>query len=148
MSKNDREAFLAGLHVGVLSVARAADEGRGPLTVPIWYDYEPGGDVWMITGETSIKHEVLKAAGYASFCVQEEAPPYSYVVIDGPVTFAPATNEQLLHMATRYLGEEQGAAYASQGTGEGMMIASIKTATWNTIDYGKDPALSEVADSL
>ena len=38
MSVEEREQFLAGLHVGVLSVAAA--KGRGPLVVPVWYDYE------------------------------------------------------------------------------------------------------------
>ena len=41
MTKEEREAFLADLHVGVISIA---EEGRGPLTVPIWYSYEPGGE--------------------------------------------------------------------------------------------------------
>ena len=40
MTKQEREAFLADLHVGVISIDEA---GRGPLTVPIWYDYQPGG---------------------------------------------------------------------------------------------------------
>ncbi len=137
MTKSEREAFLAGLHVGVLAIDRGTEAARGPLAVPIWYDYEPGGDVWMITGTESIKYDLLKAAGRATFCVQEEAAPYSYVAIDGPVEFSQATNDQLLHMATRYLGAEQGAEYAAQGTGGGMMIASIKTETWNTIDYSK-----------
>jgi len=34
MTKQERESFLADLHVGVISIA---EEGRGPLTVPIWY---------------------------------------------------------------------------------------------------------------
>ena len=33
MTKDEREAFLADLHVGVISIE---DPGRGPLTVPIW----------------------------------------------------------------------------------------------------------------
>jgi nitroimidazol reductase NimA-like FMN-containing flavoprotein (pyridoxamine 5'-phosphate oxidase superfamily) len=37
MTPAEREAFLAGLHVGVISLV---DAGRGPLTVPIWYAYE------------------------------------------------------------------------------------------------------------
>ena len=36
MTKEERGAFLADLHVGVISIA---EEGRGPLTVPIWYFY-------------------------------------------------------------------------------------------------------------
>ena len=38
MSKDEREAFLADLHVGVFSVV---GEGDAPLTAPIWYSYEP-----------------------------------------------------------------------------------------------------------
>ena len=40
MSRAEREEFLAGLHVGVLAVASAGV--AGPLTVPVWYTYEPG----------------------------------------------------------------------------------------------------------
>ena len=43
MTEQEREAFLADLHVGVISIPRP--DGP-PLTVPIWYDYEPGGDIW------------------------------------------------------------------------------------------------------
>lgn len=45
MSAGEREQFLAGLHVGVLSVAvNGAGEAAGsraPLAVPVWYDYQP-----------------------------------------------------------------------------------------------------------
>jgi nitroimidazol reductase NimA-like FMN-containing flavoprotein (pyridoxamine 5'-phosphate oxidase superfamily) len=41
MSRSQREEFLAGAHVGVLSVADI-EPGRGPITVPIWYAYSPG----------------------------------------------------------------------------------------------------------
>ena len=45
MSREEREAFLADLHVGIVSISR---HGKAPLTAPIWYDYKPGGKVWMI----------------------------------------------------------------------------------------------------
>ena len=35
MTQQERQDFLADLHVGVLSLS---DDSRGPLTVPIWYD--------------------------------------------------------------------------------------------------------------
>jgi hypothetical protein len=38
MTRAEREAYLADLHVGVISIERA---GSAPLTVPIWYDYDP-----------------------------------------------------------------------------------------------------------
>ena len=42
LSKEEREQFLAEPHIGALSVS--AGDKRGPLTVPIWYQYSPGGE--------------------------------------------------------------------------------------------------------
>ena len=53
MSEHERQAFLADVHVGVISIER--DDGP-PLTVPIWYGYEPGELVWIITGTLYFAH--------------------------------------------------------------------------------------------
>lgn len=60
MTKEEREAFLAGLHIGIISIS---DEGRGPLTVPLWYAYDAGGDVRIVTGRESRKGRLLDRAG-------------------------------------------------------------------------------------
>ena len=73
MSKDERERFLADLHVGVLSIAR---DGRGPLTVPVWYDYTPDQGVWILTGPDSLKGRALAAVERISLCAQTETPPY------------------------------------------------------------------------
>jgi Pyridoxamine 5'-phosphate oxidase len=78
------EQYLAGLHVGILGVAEA---GRGPITVPVWYDYQVGGQVSVITGRDSRKARALRAAGRMTLCAQDEAPPYRYVSVEGPVVF-------------------------------------------------------------
>jgi len=62
MSVDEREAFLANVYIGVLSIPRK--EGATPLTVPVWYDYEPGGEVWLITGGQSLKGQI----GPKSYC--------------------------------------------------------------------------------
>src|SRR5262245_31279727 len=77
MTRLEREAFLAGVHVGIISIA---EEGRGPLTVPIWYAYEPGGELRVITGRSSRKGRLLAHAGRFSICVQTETPPYISVL--------------------------------------------------------------------
>ena len=136
MSSSERESFLSDLHVGIISIPRAT---KGPLTVPIWYDYQPGGDVWVITDTDSIKGKLLAKASRISLCAQTEAAPYQYVSIEGPFTSRPSTQEELLAMAIRYLGEEQGQAYAanSAGGGEGSIIVSIAPETWYSVDYNK-----------
>lgn len=136
MSAIDRERFLSDLHVGIISIPRAT---KGPLTVPIWYDYEPGGEVWVITDSDSIKGKLLTKSSRISLCAQTETAPYQYVSIEGPYTTRPATQEELLAMAIRYLGEKQGQAYAenSSGGGEGSIIVSIAPETWFSVDYNK-----------
>src|SRR6202044_3090863 len=52
MTTAERQQFLAGLHVGILSVD---DPGRGPPTIPVWYSYAPGGSVNVVTGGQSVK---------------------------------------------------------------------------------------------
>ena len=54
MTEEERDAFLADLHVGVLSIEQ---DGRPPLSVPIWYDYAPGVGVWVITGDASLRRD-------------------------------------------------------------------------------------------
>ena len=66
----EREAFLAGLHVGVVSIA---EEGRAPLSAPVWYDYTPELGVWLITGRSSRKGRLLESTGRYSLVAQTEA---------------------------------------------------------------------------
>src|SRR4029434_2203214 len=75
MTKQERERFLADLHVGIISIP---EEGRGPLTVPIWYSYEPGGELRVITARTSRKARLLQRAGRFRPCAQTEAPADQY----------------------------------------------------------------------
>src|SRR3954452_7334608 len=56
MSEDERQAFLAGVHIGVISIER---EDGPPLAVPIWYGYEPGGNVWITSGTDSLKSKLL-----------------------------------------------------------------------------------------
>ena len=65
MTRQERERFLADPHVGIISIA---EEGRGPLTVPVWYSYEPGGDLRVVTGRTSRKGRLLERRA-GSVCV-------------------------------------------------------------------------------
>ncbi len=81
MTREEREQFLGGVHVGVLSVASV--DGGGPLAVPVWYSYQPGGTVNVITGGSTRKAAAIRAAGRLSLCAQDERPPYKYVTVEG-----------------------------------------------------------------
>jgi PPOX class probable F420-dependent enzyme len=138
MMPAERESFLASVHVGVLSVA---DPERGPLTVPIWYAYEPGGDVWLWTDTTSRKAGLLRQAARASVCVQQETRPYKYVSVEGPITtITPATTADIRQLATGYLGEAEADAFVAGLTGGGATdtdcVVRIRPERWLTLDEG------------
>ena len=146
MTKAEREAFLADLHVGVLSVN---ETDRGPLTVPIWYGYEPGGEIVLLTGPDSRKGRLLAVGTRVSLCAQSEAPPYAYVTAEGPVVaIEPSHNDtDVRPMAIRYLGPELGAQYAdSAAEGAGVRVR-IQPEHWLTVDYAKDNPLGASASS-
>ena len=79
MTKQERETFLADLHVGIISIP---DEGRGPLTVPIWYSYEPGGELRVVTARTSRKAQLLRHAGRFSGNVLVRMLPQRWLTVD------------------------------------------------------------------
>lgn len=140
MTRAEREKFLADLHVGIISLA---EEGRGPLTVPIWYDYEPGGELWIVTDRSSRKGALLEKASRFSLCAQTEAPPYQYVSVEGPIVgMEPSDLERDTRpMAHRYLGAELGDRYidatAAERSAGGSVVVRMRPQRWLTVDYSK-----------
>lgn len=137
MTPAERAAFLAELHIGVLAVDRP---GKGPIAHPIWYVYD-GTDVIISVEAGALKARLLEAAGRATMTVQNEAPPYRYVSVEGPVTLAPAQEGDgydLRAVAVRYLGEEAGAQYAdSTGGTYDAVTVRLHPERWSTVDYSK-----------
>ena len=135
MNTTERQQFLAELHVGVLALNRP---GFGPLTVPVWYDYLPGGELWFITNRDSKKGRLIEVGARISLCAQNEAPPYRYVCVEGPVVaLMPSNTQDLRAMARRYLGPAQGDAYAAATTDGDSVIVRMQCAKWLSVDYSK-----------
>lgn len=136
MSKDEREAFLADLHVGVLSIPR---DGQAPLTAPVWYDYDPGGELWFLTGPNSLKGKALREGGAVSFVAQKESLPYAYVTVEGTVSSIKPCDldSESRPMAHRYLGKEMGDAYTEQTADDGSVRVNVTIERWLTVDYSK-----------
>jgi PPOX class probable F420-dependent enzyme len=135
MSPAEREAFLADVHVGVLTVAAAA--GRGPLATPVWYSYTPGGPVSVTTGSGSRKARAIRAAGRVSLCAQDEAPPFKYVTVEGPAVIEPAGLAERAAIARRYLGTEAGDAWIAANPDVDDVMIRITPEHWYSADFGK-----------
>jgi nitroimidazol reductase NimA-like FMN-containing flavoprotein (pyridoxamine 5'-phosphate oxidase superfamily) len=134
---DEREQFLAAPHIAALAVASGTD--RGPLTVPMWYQYTPGGEAWILTGVDSRKTALIKAAGRFTLMVDRDTPTMRYVSADGPVTrVVPGTTEHLWEMAGRYVPEEKLAGYVEVALAEhGEQVAIfMRPERWLSSDLG------------
>ncbi len=134
LSETERQEFLAALHVGVLSVAAGE---RPPASVPIWYDYSPGGDIRINTGASSRKAKLVEQAGAVTLVVQHEEPPYQYVVVEGTVvdTTKPTPLDVREAIAIRYLGDEGGRAFVKSLEGHESVLFTIRPDRWITADF-------------
>jgi PPOX class probable F420-dependent enzyme len=133
MTTDERDAFLADVHVGVLAID---EPGRGPAAVPIWYLYVDGEVLVSMDGD-SVKARLLRAAGRATITVQTETPPYKYVTVEGPVVVGPHDIDSV-ELATRYLGPELGARYArANPPDDSTVVARLRPERWRTFDFGK-----------
>jgi nitroimidazol reductase NimA-like FMN-containing flavoprotein (pyridoxamine 5'-phosphate oxidase superfamily) len=138
MARQEREAFLAELHVGVISITDP-DPQRAPLAAPIWYDFRLDTGVWVITSPTSRKGIALEKAGRYTIVAQTEELPYKYVSVEGPIVeVRPADRESDTRpMAHRYMGVELGNAYVDSQSDEGAQVYVMKPQRWLTLDYAK-----------
>ncbi|HEY2204990.1 MAG TPA: pyridoxamine 5'-phosphate oxidase family protein [Pseudonocardia sp.] len=133
----DRQSFLAEPHIAALSVV--AGPGRGPLTVPIWYQYSPGGEPWILTGVGSRKARLIEAAGSFTLMVERLEPTVRYVSVSGAVgPAAPGTDEHLIEMTERYLPPEKVPGYlefARSELGE-QVVLTLRPEQWLSADMG------------
>jgi PPOX class probable F420-dependent enzyme len=119
-----REFLLRGTKTGKLATVRK--DGR-PHVVPVWF-YLDGDTVIFTTGGESLKYKNMKRDPRVSITIDDQTPPYSYVMIEGTVSFSEDPGE-LLHWATciggRYMGEDRAEAYGRRNSTPGEVIVRI-----------------------
>lgn len=142
LSREEREQFLSGLHVGVVSIG---DGDRGPVSRPVWYAYEPGGEIVFCTRNETRKAALLSMGMQVGFLVQQEGDIAQgvipkYVSVVGPVVkLAPADlDRDLRPIVHRYLGKDIGDAYLQSTRGDRATdetVVHIRPERWHTRDF-------------
>ena len=144
MTEREREAFLAEPRVGVVSVA--SDDNRPPLTVPLWYSYQPGGDITFFTGtqgRAARKTRLIEQAGVLSLSVQHADFPYQYVTVECSVAGAdrPPSADQMLAVVRRYLPEDMAQGFVDAelaNPGPDLVLFTARPDRWLTADFSDD----------
>lgn len=138
LSVEEREEFLCQPHIGALSVD-SGEPGRAPLTVPIWYGYEPGGDLWITTERASRKARLIEAAGRFSLMVDRVEPTVRYVSVEGEVvSVEPTTAAEGREITERYLPADRVEEYLrfSKENHHDVITIRLRPRRWISQDLG------------
>lgn len=125
MTPAEYKSFLLDtVRTGKLATVR--QDGR-PHVAPIWFDLD-GETLVFNTGHKSVKAVNMQRDGRVSICVDEEKPPFAYVIIEGTATLS-ADPTELLQWATRiggrYMGADQAEAYGRRNGVEGELLVRV-----------------------
>jgi len=120
-----REFLIAGTRTGKLATTRL--DGR-PHVMPIWFVLD-GDDLLFNTGAETLKGRSLRRTGWASLCVDDPSPPYSFVTVSGPVTISTDLDEMLpwaTRIAERYMGAERAEEFGRRNAVEGQLLVRLR----------------------
>jgi PPOX class probable F420-dependent enzyme len=126
MSDSEWRAFVsAGTRTGKIATVRR--DGR-PHVAPIWFLLE-GDDIVFNTGARTVKGRSVSVPGArAALCVDDERPPFSFVVLEGPVSLSEDPDDLLdtaTRIAARYMGEEKAEEFGRRNGVPGELVVRI-----------------------
>jgi PPOX class probable F420-dependent enzyme len=125
MTADETTTFLTtGTRTGKL--AWVGRDGR-PHVAPIWFVLD-GDDLIFNTHESSGKAKALRREGRASLVVDDQAPPYSFVKIDGTISFDddPGTVRRVAtEIGGRYMGDDRAEEYGARNGVPGELVVRL-----------------------
>ncbi|WP_432074608.1 PPOX class F420-dependent oxidoreductase [Streptomyces wuyuanensis] len=138
MSHDEWRAFLGqGTRTAKLSTVRA---DGSPHVAPVWFLLD-GDDVVFNTGKETVKGRNLARDGRVALCVEDDRPPFSFVVVQGRAELS-EDPEQLRQWATRiaarYMGEDRAEEFGARNGVPGELLVRVRAE--------KVQALADVAD--
>ena len=119
-----RAFLMEKAHTGKLATVRA--DGR-PHIVPVWFEMD--GDMLIFTtGETTVKARNMRHDARVSLCVDDEMPPFSYLVVEGTAVLTEDL-EALKYWAKkiggRYMGEARAEEYGQRNGVPGELLVRV-----------------------
>ena len=127
MTKHEYLEFLStGTRTGKLATIRA--DGR-PHVAPVWFERD-GDQLVFMTWHESIKAKNMQRDARVSICVDEEAPPYAFVILEGLVSIDDDPDERAYwarKIAARYMGDDQADVYGKRNSVEGELVVRLQT---------------------
>ncbi|MFG2647795.1 PPOX class F420-dependent oxidoreductase [Streptomyces sp. NPDC048436] len=138
MTDDQWRAFVSqGTRTGKLSTVRA---DGSPHIAPIWFLLD-GDELVFNTGAETVKGRNLARDGRVALCVDDDKPPFSFVVLQGQARLSDDVDEVrhwAARLGARYMGESRAEEFGERNGVPGELLVRVK------ID--KVVALADLAD--
>ncbi len=98
-----------------------------PHVVPVWVDVD-GREIVFTVGDESAKYKMLRRDPRVSMCFDDEAPPFSFVSIDGVATLSDDVVELTrwaARLGGRYMGAERAEQYGTRNAVPGEFLVRV-----------------------
>ncbi|MER5542721.1 PPOX class F420-dependent oxidoreductase [Streptomyces sp. NPDC002589] len=125
MTDEEWRAFVSnGTRTGKLSTVRA---DGSPHVAPIWFLLD-GDELVFNTGKDTVKGRNLARDGRIALCVDDDRPPFHFVVLNGSARLSEDLDE-VRHWATRiaarYMGEDRAEEYGARNGVPGELLVRV-----------------------
>jgi PPOX class probable F420-dependent enzyme len=126
MTHDEWRAFLLhGTRTGKLATVRA--DGR-PHLAPIWFVLD-GDDLVFNTGAESVKGRTLRRDGRVSLCVDDDNPPFAFVIVEGTVSISEELDEVrrwATAIGARYMGADRAEEFGRRNGVPGELLVRLR----------------------
>lgn len=136
MDDEEVAAFLDALPARTAKLASVRADGR-PHIAPIWYALDrsaaspgsPIGDIVFNTAADSVKGKNLRRDPRLALCIDDDTPPFTFVIVEGTATVTEDPGE-LLRWASaiggRYMGADQADNYGRRNAVPGELVVRLR----------------------
>ncbi|MEU7177368.1 PPOX class F420-dependent oxidoreductase [Streptomyces celluloflavus] len=138
MTKDEWQNFLSeGTRTAKLATVRA---DGSPHIAPVWFLMD-GDELVFNTGKDTVKGRNLARDGRVALCVDDERPPFAFVVVEGSVEISEEladVRHWAARIAARYMGEDRAEEYGERNGVPGELLVRVR--------IGKAVAVTRLAE--
>jgi PPOX class probable F420-dependent enzyme len=120
--------FLTASPARTAKLATVRADGR-PHVAPVWYVVDDDGALVFNTGRSTVKGRNLVRDGRAAICVDDDRPPFSFVMVEGVVEIIEElaqVQEWAARLGGRYMGEDRAEEYGSRNGVAGELLVRLQ----------------------
>lgn len=126
MTRDEWRAFLREpARPAMLATVRP--DGR-PHVAPVWIAVDDDDTLVFTTGANTVKGRAVRADPRVALCVDDDRPPFSYVLVEGTAEVSRDLDDLLLwatRIGGRYMGQDRAEAFGRRNAAETELLVRV-----------------------